>query len=420
MSIRLDHAIKKTGTKFRLFTQPRFLSAFREPETIIVSLSPESINEGPSDDRFYVVDAINKKPYSYPYMPPHEGLSTPPVKPDAKTGHFDHLDIDSRGFKAAHMYACVRRVLDIWEDYFESRIEWHFRLHFERMELIPLIFWGNAHSGYGFLEFGYGSNEWGEVDKTRPYCMNFDVLAHELGHSFVYSKVGYPNANTKTHYYGGFHEAIGALVALISTLHFDKVVDHLLEKSKGNLFSENEVSRIGELSESRQIRKAFNYERMSTVSQEPHDLSKPLTGAIFDIMVEVFQKTLVEKELISKALADESYHGPEDGVDDSEIHRQFEDSYRGKEKEFKLSLLEARDYLGDILSKVLNSISPHNMSYVNVGNALISADVETTGGIYNNVIRDCFAWREIGISQEEFMMQDWKLSDCGLQQDPPL
>lgn len=412
MSLRLDKAIETTGTKFKIFPQPGFLSAFREPETVIISVKPEDIKPGPADDRLYVIDAINKKPYKYPYLPPHKDDKNPPVNPDPETGHFDHLDPSSRDFKAAHMYATVRRVLDIWEDYFEKKIEWFFRLRYDRMELIPLIAWNNAHSGYGFLEFGFGSTSWGGIDQNRPYCTNFDVLAHELGHTIVFSEVGFPRNSTRTAEYSGFHEAAGDLVAIVACLHFDKVVTELLGNSSGNLFTVNEVSRVGELSKSRQIRKAFNYERMSTVSNEEHDLSEPLTGAIFDIFVEVFQKILVKNGLISQQLADASYHAPDEDIDDTEIQNEFDNAYNGKEEEFKISLLQARDYLGEILAKTFLALSPHYLTYVDVGLSLLSSDLSISGGEHQNIIRDCFSWREIDVSDEDFDLFDRKLTDC--------
>jgi hypothetical protein len=277
------------------------------------------------------------------------------------------------------------------------------------MELIPLINWDNAHSGYGFLEFGFGRNEYGSIDTSKPYCMNFDVLAHELGHSFVFAEVGFPNSSTDTLEHWGFHEAAGDIVALISTLHFDKVVNHLFEKSKGNLFTANEVTRIGELSNSDQIRKAFNWERMSNVSTESHDLSKPLTGAIFDILVEVYQKYLVEENLISQLLADDSYHGPEENIDDAEIQEQFDTAYEGKEKEFKTALLKARDYLGELFSKTMSSLSPHYLSYVNVGKSLMDNDINISSGKHQGTIRDCFSWREIELPATTYELFERKL-----------
>ena len=50
------------------------------------------------------------------------------------------------------------------------------------LELIPHLDWDNAQSGYGFIETGFGFDEdYGE----HPFCLNFDILSHELGHSFI-------------------------------------------------------------------------------------------------------------------------------------------------------------------------------------------------------------------------------------------
>ena len=413
MSLKLVHAVEQTGTRFRIFPQPRHLASFGEPETIVVSVRPDDIQAGPADDRMYVLDAVNKEPYTPFSGRPYQGPSSPPVEP-RNDGHFDHLEVNSREFSSATMYATVRRVLDIWEDYFDRRIEWHFRLDFERLELIPLINWDNAHSGYGFLEFGFGRTPMGAIDKTKPYCQNFDVLAHELGHSFIFAEVGIPLVSTVTDEYGGHHEAAGDLVAIISTLHSHKVVDHLLEKSSGNLFTINELNRVGELSDSRQIRNAFNYERMSTVTTEAHDLSKPLTGAVFDIFVEVFQDNLVAQGAISQELADRSYHAPDEDEDDDAIQQEFDTAYSGNEDKFKRALLEARDYLGELLARTWDALSPHHLTYAEVGLRLLAADTQITNGRHHNKIRENFAWREITFPTDSIALRPHSLTECGL------
>ena len=295
MSRQLDNRLARTGTRFHVFPQPRFLGRadgsgplFPEPEEVIISVPPERMQPGPADDRMYVVDAVGKLPYSGFSGPPYRGPSRDPVQPGAD-GHFTHLDLNSREFSAASMYATVRRVLDIWEDYFGRLIEWQFMPRFARLELIPLIEWDNAQSGFGFLEFGFGRTPTNTIDHTRPYCENFDVLAHELGHSIIFSEVGAPSAPSDDGVdYFGMHESAGDLVAIVGSLHFDSLVDHLLDSTKGNLLTINGLDRVGELSDSREIRVAFNAKRMSDVGEEPHDRSLPLTGAIFDTMVEVF------------------------------------------------------------------------------------------------------------------------------------
>jgi len=65
---------------------------------------------------------------------------------------------------------------------------------------------------------------------------------------------------------------------------------------------------MGELSQSYEIRMAFNDKKMSNVGTEEHDLSEPFTGGAFDILVEVFQHNLIERGLISEELGEQSYH----------------------------------------------------------------------------------------------------------------
>src|SRR5262249_3139689 len=124
MSMQLDAALVSTGTRFRLFAQSRFLPAFSVPETVIVSQPPGSISAGPQDGRMFVVDATNKVPYGERGALPAQqtGPSLPPVAP-GPDGHFDHLDPDAREFKAAAMYATVRRTMDIRQDYHGGKIE---------------------------------------------------------------------------------------------------------------------------------------------------------------------------------------------------------------------------------------------------------------------------------------------------------
>jgi hypothetical protein len=201
---------------------------------------------------------------------------------------------------------------------------------------------------------------------------------------------------------------------MIASLHFDKVLDRLLENTKGNLFTTHELERIGELSDSRQIRELFNYERMSTVDREPHNLSLPLTGAIFDVFVEVFQKELVQAGLISQELAKRSFHSPEENEDDNAIQSEFATAYSRNPKGFKDAMLRARDYLGTLLATVWDRLSPDNLTYVKVGLGLLSADQTVSGGQHQNTIRECFAWREIGFPTDSLVFQIRKLDDCGI------
>jgi len=344
----------------------------------------------------YVTDAIDKRdPYGERLLPPYTGPAHRPALPDSE-GHFDHLYPGTRQFEAAHMYAVIRRVLDVWEYYLGRTIAWHFDEVHERLELIPQIEWDNAQSGFGYIETGYSENSLGE---PQLYCLNFDVLAHEIGHSIIFSVVGSPFTATETPQYFGFQEAAADMTALMAMLHFDSVVDRLLNDTQGNLYSLNELNRIGELSENEQIRVACNDRRMSHYEsgwRKEHDLSQPLTGALFDIFVEIFHLNLLENRLISGNLAAAAYDSELSTVNADEMQRQFGLAYQGQHRKFKTALLQARDYMGTLLANSWSGLSPHNLTYVDVWHALLDADLAIGNGRYQSQICECFKWREIG------------------------
>jgi hypothetical protein len=398
-------ASRRTGTRFRVFPQSPALEAYRNPETVWISGEPGTIGPGPSDDRMYVIDALDKRPYEYPYLPPYTGPARPPVISDA-AGHFDYLPVDDPGFRAAHMYATVRRVLDIWESYFDQRITWHFSRQFPRLELVPYVEWENAHSGFGFLETGYEPDEQG---RRELHCLNFDVLAHELGHQIIYAVVGTPPPGAETVEYFGFHESAADVTALIAVLCFNLVADHVLRQTAGNIYNLSELSRIGEISQTTQIRIADNTLKMSDVADpatparllcQParHSLAQPLTGAIFDVLVDIYQRTLWKRGLISAALDRASGRVSGETVDDPAIGAMFAAAYEGRHEAFRLALQDTGDYLGTALAWTWRRLSPEYLSYEDVLEQLLWADAFLTGGEYRDTIVECFVWREIGVA----------------------
>lgn len=403
MPLQRDRQLSGRGTRFKVFPQPRFLEGFETPEVVWVSPPAGTIGPGPSDDRMAVIDAIDKKPYDDTLWPPYSGVSRPGPIPDAN-GHFDYLDEDSREFGAAHLYAVTRRVLDIWEGYFGKRIPWYFEDIQDRLELIPYVEWNNAHAGYGFLETGFGKARSGE---RHPYCLNFDVLAHETGHIIVFSVVGIPHDNTLTAEYKAYHESSSDMVALLSLLHFESFVDRLLNGSSGNLCAENELNRIAELSDSEEIRKASHGKRMRDVAnvsipwnrlnqKQLHAIGEPMTGAMFDILVEMFQELLVERSLITRSLADMAFRVPGDAKAAAEVQAGFDAAYRENEACFKEALIDARDMVGERLARTWEAIGPHHLSFANVAVKFLSADRALTGSRYQEIVKESFLWREIG------------------------
>ena len=392
---------RERGTRFLLYPQPPILTSIQGPETVWVAHPPGSIGPGPADDRMYVVDAIGKdRYYDFPYLPPWRGPRNPPVPP-GRDGHFDYLtDPWSREFMAAHMYGTLRFVLDVWEGYFDGPLPWHFEEDQPRLELVPVVEWNNAHSGYGFIETGYARP--GEPD-PQPFCLNFDVLAHELGHSCIYELLGTPPDRVGAEYLA-FHESAADCVAMIAVLHFESVVERLLARTRGNIYLPNELNRIGELSETEQIRLASQSLTLADVPDlrtpveqltqpQRHVMSLPLTGAVFDALVEVFQELLVEDGLISREL-DALSRQDAGAVDAAAVQAQFDRAYAGRHDEFKAALLDARDYMGNCLAAAWRELS-WDLTYGNVAAALLAADQGVARGAGRNILIESLRWRGI-------------------------
>lgn len=403
MSRILDNRLKKTGTRFRLYPQSPVLERYSEPETVWVSPPPGSIGAGPSDARMYVVDAIAKQRYEDGSRLPYKGKKHPPAKP-GRDGHFDQIDPSDRQFISAHMYAGVRRVLDIWEDYAGHSIEWHFRYIHPKLEMIPDLDWRNAHFGLGFMEAGY---EYDEQKEKWPYALNFDVLSHETGHGIVWSLVGLPMDSSLTAEYLGFLEASADLVCLISVLHFESLIDHVLVETAGNLYLENELSRIGETSQAGQLRHASNDLRMCDVpdtrrsagslsGKEIHKLCDPLTGAVFDLIVAIYQENLVQAGLIDLALAQENRRAGDRALGSGALKQRFRTAYERAPEGFRQALADARDTVGLRLVRTWATLSPHHLTYAKFAARFLTIDRSLSGGDNQDEIISCFRWRMIG------------------------
>ncbi len=394
------------GTRFRLYAQPPFVGPFQQPETIVVSPPPGSVGPGPNDDRMYVVEPVGRPlPYgdaekrglknTY-LMPPWKGDSLPPAIPSSD-GHFDHIPVGTPEFEAAHLYGATRFTLDIWEYYFGRQLEWHFSKDLRRLELVIADnLKGNAYMGYGFLEVGYHEADDGELE---PFSLNFDVIAHEVGHCIIFSAIGVPDPGTESAEYFGFHESAADLTALIASLHFGSVIDELLRQTRGNLYALNLVNRIMELSSNDQIRIAANGMTMYDFVdgwQGEHNLAQPLTGAIFDVLVDVFHEELLERGLIAQSSeelsdqleTDDSYH--------EVIQPIFNAAFAEAPEGFREALIEARDTIGAYLAYTWEQLQASTLDYPDVWEAMIVADARLNGGRYRRMIDVNFLRRGIG------------------------
>lgn len=378
------------GTRFLVYPQVPHLSGYGTPETVWISTPPDLIRSGPEDHRIYVRDPLlDKEPYDYPYLPPFVGEIFPPAEAGFD-GHFDQLSLTSRQFLSAHAFASVSRVLDIWESYLGKPIVWYFAETYERLEIIPFVDWENAQSGYGYLELG---RERGIDGGRYPYALNFDVIAHEVGHAILFSLFGTPAGGLTQGDFGPFHEANSDLVSLLSFLNFDSGMDRLLRHCDGNLLVLNELSRIAELTGDRQIRLASNARRMSEVTAEIHDRSRPFTGAVFDTIVDVYHAALVHE-----GLADERLLGIDiKDVDQSDMQRISDftsRAFRARPFMFKSMLIRARDEVALALARAWPRLDADDLTFENAAATLVDVSDRVAPALAEK-FGENFRWREI-------------------------
>jgi hypothetical protein len=224
-------------------------------------------------------------------------------------------------------------------------------------------------------------------------------MAHELGHLIMYSTVGVPSPATEEAEYFGFQESAADTVAMIAALQFESLITRLLDETHGNLYTFNELDRFAELSATDQIRVASNSVRMSQFAaywDDEHLLSQPLTGAIFDILVDLFQENLVESGVIARAIADFTEHVSKRPDYNTVIQPAFDAAYAREPASFRAALIAARDYLGVALAETWQRLSADFFTYEAVGTTLLAVDRALSGGRYREEIAESFAWREIG------------------------
>jgi hypothetical protein len=189
-------------------------------------------------------------------------------------------------------------------------------------------------------------------------------------------------------------------------MHFDSVVSRLLDRTSGNIYLPNELNRIGELSETKEIRLASQSLRLADVPDfrtsvdslsqpERHAMSLPLTGAIFDIFVDVFQLVLVRDGLISPEL--DALSRPEvSAADERLVQSGFDEAYKERREEFKRAFDEARDYVGRLLANTWRRLS-WDVTYGEVAAALVSVDGWLADGAGCDLIQESLLWRGIRV-----------------------
>lgn len=124
-------------------------------------------------------------------------------------------------------------------------------------------------------------------------CRSLDIVAHETGHAVLdglkphlLDQAGPPQT-------GALHESFGDLTAIFVALSQLDQVEAVIAQTKANLHDKTFLSDLAEqfglaLGRPNGLRNADNNLTLNQVTNEVHDLSQVFTGAIYDILADIF------------------------------------------------------------------------------------------------------------------------------------
>lgn len=256
-------------------------------EHLLVDWEP-GLADGPTSARFAVVD----------YNADSDAL-TPPAEWDEKlqTFVFDGKVIDQSTaklpqFRQVSVWAILQRALAFFEDApaLGRRIPWGFEGN--RLIVVPRAGYGeNAYYDRETksLQFYYFGSDPNFVDT----CLSTDIVNHEFGHAVLDGIRPLYNESSLVQT-GAFHEFVGDLTAILLTLQNGELRRFLADESEGSIGEAGPIGAIAEefgenISDRPYLRTATNKDKMSDVkrSTSSHRVSEVLTGAMFDILVEL-------------------------------------------------------------------------------------------------------------------------------------
>lgn len=124
-------------------------------------------------------------------------------------------------------------------------------------------------------------------------CRSFDIVSHETGHAVLDGlKPGWL-LNNNPPQTGGLHEAFGDLTAIFLALSQFDQVEAVIAQTKADLHDKTFLADLAEqfglaLGRANGLRNADNDLTLSDTGTEVHAISQVFTGAIYDVLADIF------------------------------------------------------------------------------------------------------------------------------------
>jgi hypothetical protein len=281
---------------------------------------------------------------------------------------------DTPQFDAVHTFAVVRQTLTMYQRALaasgsDSPLPWYWNSSVDTapLEVFP---YGLPNVMNAFYSRNQACLKFGDFVPTgetaRMYtCRSFDIVSHETGHAVLDGlKPDWLLANNPPQT-GGLHEAFGDLTAIFLALSQLDQCEAVIAQTKANLHDKTFLADIAEqfglaLGRPNGLRNADNDIRLSEAGTQVHAISQVFTGAIYDILADVFAH---ERDPAAK--------------DDAAV------------------LHQVGDYLRGLLLRALIAAPDFAASYADVVNQMLRLAAEDGKPAYCDFIRHRFAVREV-------------------------
>jgi hypothetical protein len=223
-----------------------------------------------------------------------------PVSPNAFGDFIMAPDTDQ--FDAVHTFAVVRQTLTMYQRVLSRADQgaplpwaWNSARNTDPLEVFP-------HGLPNVMNAYYSRNDhalkFGDFvpngSAGRVYtCRSFDIVAHETGHAVLDGLKPKWILNSAPPQTGGLHESFGDLTAIFLALSQLDQVEAVVAQTKADLHDKTFLADMAEqfglaLGRPNGLRNADNDLKLSETGNEVHAISQVFTGAIYDILADVF------------------------------------------------------------------------------------------------------------------------------------
>ncbi len=282
---------------------------------------------------------------------------------------------DTPQFDAVHTFAVVRQTLTMYQRVLVAAgvamplpWQWNSSSDTNPLRIYP---YGLPNVMNAFYSRTQGCLKFGDFIPTGASdriftCRSFDIVSHETAHAVldgIKPRWLMADAPPQT---GGLHESFGDLTAIFLALSQLDQCEAIIAQTKANLHDKSFLTDVAEqfglaLGNSTGLRNADNDLRLSQAGTQVHAISQVFTGAVYDVLADVFAYE----------------RNPEREDDAAVLHR-------------------VAAYLSGVLVRALIGAPDHAATFADVVNGMLLA-VTSDGkpNAYGGFIRNQFSRREV-------------------------